>query len=79
MPDVVVLGRVARRRRAAGPVRVDQVDGEAVTERHRVLAVQAGTVPGPAREIEQRLALADDLVRSQPSARKLHRVTQRGH
>ena len=28
--DIVVPGRVGRRRRAAGPVRIDQVDGEAV-------------------------------------------------
>jgi hypothetical protein len=53
-------------------MRVDQVDGEAVAEQGGVVSQQARAVAGSAREVQERLARANDLVRGAPAPRQVH-------
>jgi hypothetical protein len=77
MADVVIQCGIAGRRRAAGAVGIDQVDGEAVGEQLRVVAQQARAEPGAALEVQQRLATTHDLVAGAAAVGQLERLTQR--
>jgi len=43
-------------------VRINQIDGEAIAQELGVVAEQACAVPGAALEVQEPLALTDDLV-----------------
>ena len=71
MPDGVIQRGVGGRRRATRPVGLDQVHREAIGQQARVVAQQRRVLARAAREVQQRLALAEDLVVGEPAAAEL--------